>query len=672
MQSFLKVMKFNAYKEPDFKEKKAGGALKYIQFGENNDYPEYLIRLFQRSAKHSAIITGKVDYIKGNGWETEEGNTAAQSFIDAPNSTETLSELTDKAAMDLEIHNGFAFEVIPTYGGGKKLSHIAWQNLRTNADKSEFYYTKDWTKNDPSKNEDWQVFKPFNPKEQTTDKTLFYYCGYSPKVSKHPVYPLPDYIACIPYIEVDSEIANFHLNNIKSGIWGNFIFNFYNGIPNEEAQAEIEKRIGRNFSGTSGKRFMLNFADGKDRGMEAEPLASNDTDKLFDQLNQTVQQEIFSGHKVTSPMLFGIKTEGQLGGRTEMLTAYELFKNAYIRGRQDIIEDAVNYIYSGNRHQRILKLLEKEPIQETLDMQYVVPKMSDNEVRAMAGLPPIEAAAVDPSKDVLNKLNTMSPLVATKVLDSLTEDEVRGLAGLPPINKPLNAPVPAVSSATTTSYHRHGFANEEQEARVIQRFEQAGRPASDFEVLKTRRMWFRSMDEVEQRENRLMYQCFATPVSGEAASLPLSILKILDKTPDASPKEIAKQLKIAVDEVEKIINDLLEANYIETVGKKLTVTDSGTELLPPVEKKTVISIKYRYDKDPSVPGPVLLPTSRDFCRKLIQMDKLYDRKEIEAISSEEDYNVFLFRGGWYHNPRTNETTPYCRHEWVQVVVTEKS
>jgi hypothetical protein len=46
----------------------------YIFYGERNDYPNYLLRIYNNSAKHNAIVTGKVDYICGNGWgvKTEE------------------------------------------------------------------------------------------------------------------------------------------------------------------------------------------------------------------------------------------------------------------------------------------------------------------------------------------------------------------------------------------------------------------------------------------------------------------------------------------------------------------------------------------------------------------------------------------------------------------------
>ena len=31
-------------------------------------------------------------------------------------------------------------------------------------------------------------------------------------------------------------------------------------------------------------------------------------------------------------------------------------------------------------------------------------------------------------------------------------------------------------------------------------------------------------------------------------------------------------------------------------------------------------------------------------------------------------NVWLYKGGWYSNPRTDAPTPQCRHIWKQNIV----
>ena len=50
-------------------------------------------------------------------------------------------------------------------------------------------------------------------------------------------YPLPDYFGAKQYIEIDTEISNFHYNNIKSNFSVGTIVTFFNGQPTQEEQA---------------------------------------------------------------------------------------------------------------------------------------------------------------------------------------------------------------------------------------------------------------------------------------------------------------------------------------------------------------------------------------------------------------------------------------------------
>lgn len=633
IKNALSVIKFNTYQTPKFVEQRGK---QWVKFGEHNDYPDYIIKLFQRSPKHNAIITGKVDYIVGKGWE---GSTPeAQRFVDMPNQEENLTDLSSKVALDIEMHSGLYLNIRTTPDGSKIVDHLPFNKMRASEDLKWFFYSDAWVmpngtmncKPDDVEKYNYKVFPAYDPNEPQPS-SVFYYKGYSPNTSIIDAYPIPEYSGCIPYIEIDYEIANFHNNNIKTGIWGNVLFNFYNGIPTTEEQAIMEKQIEKKFAGTSGKRFMLNFSNGKDFGAEILPLNSNDTDKLFDQLNKTVQQEIFTGHKVTSPMLFGIKTEGQLGGRTELVEAYELFKETYIANRQKTLEDIFNFIFSNSRYARTLKLIEKPPM---------LPELSVTELQALT------------QAGIVSKLD-MQEILRSK----------------------FNLKITAQPTETVVQPIQKQFAKED-ESRIISRFAQMGSSADDYDVLKVRRIWFESdkdtILQAKEGENKLFAQCFATPTSGKVADLEAAILKILDKTPDLGYDAIAKQLKISVDRVKSVLSDLADAGYIEKTGKNIAITPAGEEILPPVTAETTeISIKYRYELNPAYPGPAVIPTTRPFCKEIIGFNKLYTRQEIEQIANEEDYNVFLYRGGWYTKPGTNDTTPYCRHQWSQVVVKKK-
>ena len=125
----LRVLTFAEARQPEFKEKKGidGG---YIKYGENNDYPEYIVDLYNKSSKHSAIIKSKVHYITGNGWS---GEPDAQMFIDKVNRVESLNDLTRKVSLDVEIFGGAYLEVIWDLSGNlAELWHCDYTKIRTN------------------------------------------------------------------------------------------------------------------------------------------------------------------------------------------------------------------------------------------------------------------------------------------------------------------------------------------------------------------------------------------------------------------------------------------------------------------------------------------------------------------------------------------------------------
>ena len=61
------VVQLENHKVPIFKEVRGE---EWIQLGEKNDYAWYLIQLYDRSAKHAAIVKAKVNYTTGAGWKT--------------------------------------------------------------------------------------------------------------------------------------------------------------------------------------------------------------------------------------------------------------------------------------------------------------------------------------------------------------------------------------------------------------------------------------------------------------------------------------------------------------------------------------------------------------------------------------------------------------------------
>jgi hypothetical protein len=459
-------------------------------YGEHNRYPDYLLEMYQRSAKHNAIVNGKVNYITGKGWTYEVDKVPSEMLgelnrlMENPNPYDDLNDILYKTALDFEIFNGFALEIVwNMHGKVSQIAHKNFGNLRRNVDGSKFYYADEWKEfGEP---EGLTEYMPFDP-EKRLGKQLFYYCSYAPSVR---YYPIPEYLGALAYIETDARIANYHVNNLRNGFLGGFLFNFNNGVPSDEEQREIKRQLQKQLKGDDGERIVVNFNDSADTGLKIEPLNANDLDKQFNILNETIQTEIFVAHRVTSPMLFGVRVDGQLGGRSELVEAYELFKAVYINDRVQKLEKVFNYIFSFN------------------------------------GLGVLE---IEPTEPITERLSEQS------LLQIMTKDELREKAGLPPLAE-------VTVTEQTQSFTHHDFRKEKEELALFQKF---GRDASEF-VEVTRRPMRYGFELLEQE--------FASEYAELDADILKMIEKDPAITSDKLAEKLGKSIELISDRISALI-----------------------------------------------------------------------------------------------------------------------
>jgi DNA-binding MarR family transcriptional regulator len=670
----IKLFKFDQVPLPIYKEVKGK---EYIYYGEKNDYPNYLLRIYNNSAKHNAIVTGKVDYICGNGWDVKSDDpmekAKAYGLIDKVNSSEeSLNELTKKITTDLTIFGGYYLQVIWTKATGEiaELYHVDYYKVRTNLDNSEFYVSDNWIKNDNvNPRPDFETFPAFDPNNRTGSQIL-YFKEYRAGAN---TYSLPDYRGAISYIELDISIGEYHLNTINNGMFSSKLINLNGGKVSQEEEDRIERQFKDKFSGSKNAgKFMLAFNDSKENEPSIVDLSGTELDKHFDLLNKTVQQEIFSGHKVTSPMLFGVKTEGQLGGRAELREASELFQNTYVNAKQRSLEETINYLYKFNDVTAKLELRKTEPINFEFSEAIISANMTQEEIREKLGLSPIEKKESAGSQDIINSLNSLSPLIATKVVESMDVNELRGLIGLP-IKQDIVTPT-AINEAPVgepNAFHDHKHLTcsiSDHDAEILKKFEGKGLSRDRFKILESNKMFFSSMDEFVKEE------LFAEYILNEVQR---NILKQIQNDPAVTIPQIAEATGIDEASVIGRINTLIDDNVIEEkidrVGQVTRkVTRTGEAAIKRLQPVTSFRVLYSYEERKNVPAAK--SGSRPLCEKLYQDGNslLFTREEIQNISNQLGYSVFQLCGGWYRNPNTGRTTPYCRHEWVRNVVIEKT
>jgi predicted transcriptional regulator len=614
---------FHDNKLPVFKENKAKG---FVTFGADNLYPDFLIELFNKSPKHNAIVSSKASYVAGIGTEvygqSTEDIAKIQNKLKSINAYETYEELKAKVAYDAELFNGFAVEVIwnKAKTAPSEYYHIPFKDIRKGLE-GDFVYCADWTDNKAEKIH----YQPYNP--ITRESKQIYYCQfYRPGQGE---YPLPDYVGALKYIEVDTEISNYYLNSIKNGFTAQTHIQLFKGIPTPEEARATARRFKENYQGTDNAGgLIIQYNDPTEKESVINNLQPSDFDKQFDLLNKTVQQEIFVAHKVNSPMLFGVRVESQLGGRSELIEAYEMFHHAYIEPRQQKIDDTFAYLLEPIASVR-LETINKPPIGLDYQALFTAGVITNEEARKELGLPLI----TDVKQSSLNDaINALSPLVANNVLSNMTINEKRQLANLPPIAGgdalPSAAPVEAVALSKQNPF---GWDDE----RDIEVFQQYGESADNFEAYK-----FEFVDAVET-----------------------AILNVLKENKGLQVGDIVNITKLDAKVVADAIAKLAKAELIKSYEDGLETTPKGVEEVKRLQ--TEIVVRYGYALAAGIKGTLVIPTTRDFCRQIVESNRVYSREDINAMSAQLGYDVWKRRGEWYTNPDTGITTPQCRHIWQQ-------
>jgi hypothetical protein len=388
------TLKFSNDKVPQFVEQKQQD---WVKYGEENNYPQYLVLLFNRSAKHNAIITSKQLYIAGKGWifdqSTMQGEevVSLQAFIDNPNPYETLNDLSKKTILDNELFGGCYLKVVATKGNkGVQIYHVDYCDVRSNEDNTEFYYSSEWL--DISGNEnsrpEFTTYPAYDPNKKQAE-SIYYYKSYRPNLK---TYTLPEYIGAVPAIITDAEIANFHRAEIQNSFKGSKMVTFVNGVPSDDEMQATKRRLNKQFMPTDGAgQIVIDFADDKDRVAIIQDLDSGNFQDKYNALNDTIQQEIFVGHKITSPMIFGVRVPGQLGGRAEMIDAFNLFTNTYVAPKQEVQEQIFN-VFAPIKGK--LKIKQLEPIMPSFSEQTLQTILTKDEMREIIGRKPLEPTQV--------------------------------------------------------------------------------------------------------------------------------------------------------------------------------------------------------------------------------------------------------------------------------------
>ncbi len=405
--------------------------LDWVQYGDNsykNLFPSYLVDLYNNSATHAAIVNATSAMIAGEDLLIEEGNDLSQyvelkKFLANINGKETAHEVLNKAAFDLKLQGSFALNIIWSKDRTRisEIYHIPVEHLRVGVpDKhnrvKDYYLSADWAQYRKKEYMPQRV-AAFNANDRREASQILYTGLYSPAME---VYHTPDYVASTNWIEIDSLTADYHLNNIANGFSGSYFINFANGIPTKEERERIERQITKKFSGANNAgKFVLTFTENDQEKPEIVPIQVSNADKQYTVLNELCIQNIMIGHRVTSPMLLGVKTDGQLGGRNELTNAFELYMNTVIKPYQNILLKTFKKILNVNNISISVSIQNVSPINSMFGSDILKDVLTQNEIRQQAGY----EALKDNEQSVTEEVELKKKTLLDKLINEYGEDE---------------------------------------------------------------------------------------------------------------------------------------------------------------------------------------------------------------------------------------------------------
>jgi hypothetical protein len=632
----------------------------YVPYGKNNDYSDYLSYLYNNSGIHGAIIKGKATYIYGKGFKIKADwngdKVALEKTLNSINNSQTADELARKKIFERTLYGGCAYLIEwDVFGAMKSVKLQPFNTIRTNVDKSEFYISKEWTR-EQSTNAKWKrsngklpedtvKLPAFDPLKRQ-GKQILYLIDDNPASD---IYPLPEYNSGATPIETDIECNFFQLNNVKTGFSAGTMVTFFNGTAiNDEEQVEIEHAFKSKASGTDNAgEILLNFQNPNTTPPEISPLRSNDLDKQYEQLSKDTINKILYSHRVSNGLLFGIKTPGELGGgRSEFDLSWEHFSNTYVKPKQQEEEEDMNYILSlygfiGNP----VELTTLDPIGIELTSEVISRTIdADSFADMVYERLGIEKPNLVKKDDILTIINS-NPIIAPKILEILTPNEIRNLISLPAI---------VGGDVLKSSF-------ETQEDFILNEFLKIGESADNYEIVKSCFVYSDADKFAKEDDQKLLDE--------------------IKKGKSYKISDLAKKLKISESELYKSLERLNKANILQVkyteVKGEISITPE--EIQEPPTQEVGLETKWRYTTNLS---PELLTdkdgnyTSRKFCVDLITAKQLYSRAQIDAmqnVANTKGYNedVFKYKGGWQTIKGTVTHIPSCRHFWESVLVRKK-
>ena len=320
----------------------------FVEWGKGNNYPGYLLGLYNNVTTLRSIINGNIDFVTGDDVTILPlGDRFAEGIMNSRG--DLITDIVRDLAKDYNLYGGFALQIIRDHNGDvAEIYYIDMRFIRSNKENDVFYYNEHWEKGGRKdviiypkflRNLDWASLTD-EERNRHASSILFV------KNVHTQVYPAPMYAASVLSCEIEKAISQYHWNSLNNNFCPDIIINFNNGDPGDEIKEEIVSDLEEKFSGyQNGKRFMVSFNKDRMSAVTIDAIKTDDFSERYKALEESCRRQIFAAFRA-QPLLFGLNSDVSTGFSTdEFEQTFKLYNRTQIRPVQRLIADAFDRIY---------------------------------------------------------------------------------------------------------------------------------------------------------------------------------------------------------------------------------------------------------------------------------------------------------------------------------------
>lgn len=338
-----KVIELSAYTLPKIVEDKKG---EWVNYGEDNNYYQFLIDRYVNSTTNNAIINNIVKLIYGDGLTSADASRKPEmwanllSIISAEDLRKVIFDLYALGQASFQVHYSKNHkQIVKAF----HLPEILLRPEKCNKDgEIEGYYYSD----------NWQDIKKFPPKRFSkfgTSNDEIEILRIQPYSVGLKYFSYVDYQGGLDYALLEEKISEYLINEVTNSFSPTTIINFNNGQPTDEQKDNITNSITSQLTGTTGKKLVVSFNDNETTKTTIDSVQLNNAPEHYQYLSDEARTKIMLSHNVTSPLIFGIATTtGFSANADELKNSFNLYMNLVIKPKQSLIIDALNQILNFN------------------------------------------------------------------------------------------------------------------------------------------------------------------------------------------------------------------------------------------------------------------------------------------------------------------------------------